>query len=139
MKASKKYGRVYMKIMSTLVKIKSQLVMKKVHCHASLMCYHAMVIFPEVNELVNIADSLIMLIRLYNYYKLIIVFFFYLSVAQNGHQHFCVMYSLQSLLLLPCVDTSPLLGIICPLPHVWVRLFRDFSTPLQLLCVTLQF
>ena len=52
---------------------------------------------------------MITLIRLYNYYVLIIVVYVHLSVVQNSHQLFSVMCSLQSLLLPPC-------GNICALP-----------------------
>ena len=55
---------------------------------------------------------------------------------------FLCMCSLQSLLSLPCgsVCASPFCGIICPLPNVWVGLFRDSSTPSQMLWVlTFQF
>ena len=82
-----------------------------------------------------------MLIRLHYYCEIINVAIL-LLVAKNWPPSFCVICSLQSLLLLSSgnVCTSPFFGIICPLPNVWIRLFRDSGTPSQLLYVlTLQF
>ena len=74
--------------------------------------------------MLDIANTLIMLIRLHNYYELIFVVCIHLSASQNGQQCFCVMCSHQSLLFLPCgsICVLPSYGIICLLPNVWVRL-----------------
>ena len=70
-----------------------------------------------------------MMIRLYNQYELVIVFYICLSAAENDHQCFHVMSSCQSLLVLLCggICMSPPYGIICPSPIVLVRDFRDSS------------
>ena len=92
--------------------------------------------------MLHVANKFITMIRLCNYNELIIVVCIHLSITQNGHQCVCVIFSHQSLLFhwhgSICELTQH--RMVCPSPNVWVRLFRDSSTPLQLLWVlTLQF
>ena len=79
--------------------------------------------------LLDIADTLVTMIRLYIYYELVIVIYFCLiTKLLTAFWVICLHQC-----LLPCRIICPLptSGIICPLPIVWIREFWNTSTPSQ--------
>ena len=77
--------------------------------------------------MLDIVNTMIMLMKLCNYYELTIILCICLLVIQNQQWYFCLTCSHLSLLVPPCgsICLLPMHGFIHHFPTVWVRSYLD--------------